>query len=118
MDERANADELSSLISQMGYDAPLINDQSNDVKQKNYESKKRDEALHWIHSTRKQVFINLIHNYDKNSCESSCNRIVVSTSRCGRDNPGSNPGYSILFLVSSIDRPRKAVCRPRIKISQ
>ena len=27
----------------------------------------------------------------------SCNRIVVSTSRCGRDNPGSNPGYSILF---------------------
>ena len=52
------------------------------------------------------------------SClETSCNRIVVSTSRCGRDNPGSNPGYSILFLVSSIDRPRKAVCRPRIKIS-
>ena len=57
MDERAHADELSSLISQMGYDAPLINDQSNDVKQKNYESKKRDEALHWIHSTRKQVFL-------------------------------------------------------------
>ena len=27
----------------------------------------------------------------------SCNRIVVSTSRCGRDNPGSNPGYSIFF---------------------
>ena len=24
-------------------------------------------------------------------------RIVVSTSRCGRDNPGSNPGYSNLF---------------------
>ena len=22
---------------------------------------------------------------------------MVSTSRCGRDNPGSNPGYSILF---------------------
>ena len=63
MDERANADELSSLISQMGYDAPLINDQSNDVKQKNYESKKRDEALHWIHSTRKQVFIELILIY-------------------------------------------------------
>ena len=63
VDERANADELSSLISQMGYDAPLINDQSNDVKQKNYESKKRDEALHWIHSTRKQVFIKLILIY-------------------------------------------------------
>ena len=27
----------------------------------------------------------------------SCNRIVVSTSRCGRDNPGSNPGYSNIF---------------------
>ena len=60
VDERAHADELSSLISQMGYDAPLINDQSNDVQQKNYESKKREEALHWIHSTRKQVFILII----------------------------------------------------------
>ena len=28
----------------------------------------------------------------------SCNRIVVSTSRCGRDNPGSNPGYSKFFF--------------------
>ena len=26
---------------------------------------------------------------------------MVSTSRCGRDNPGSNPGYSNLFLISS-----------------
>ena len=25
-------------------------------------------------------------------------RIVVSTSRCGRDNPGSNPGHGILSL--------------------
>ena len=34
--------------------------------------------------------------------KSSCNRIVVSTSRCGRDNPGSDPGYSRFFdtLVS------------------
>ena len=30
----------------------------------------------------------------------SCNRIVVSTSRCGRDNPGSNPGYSNVFNFS------------------
>ena len=29
----------------------------------------------------------------------SCNRIVVSTSRCGRDNPGSNPGYSKFFIL-------------------
>ena len=28
-----------------------------------------------------------------------CNRIVVSTSRCGRDNPGSNPGYSTCLLL-------------------
>ena len=27
----------------------------------------------------------------------SRDRIVVSTSRCGRDNPGSNPGHGILF---------------------
>ena len=31
----------------------------------------------------------------------SCNRIVVSTSRCGRDNPGSNPGYSIFSRKTS-----------------
>ena len=30
----------------------------------------------------------------------SCNRIVVSTSRCGRDNPGSNPGYSNCFILN------------------
>ena len=29
---------------------------------------------------------------------SCCNRIVVSTSRCGRDNPGSNPGYSTFYF--------------------
>ena len=27
--------------------------------------------------------------------EISRDRIVVSTSRCGRDNPGSNPGHGI-----------------------
>ena len=27
------------------------------------------------------------------SCSDSRDRIVVSTSRCGRDNPGSNPGH-------------------------
>ena len=26
---------------------------------------------------------------------------MVSTSRCGRDNPGSNPGYSSFFFLSS-----------------
>ena len=27
----------------------------------------------------------------------SCDSIVVSTLRCGRKNPGSNPGHSIFF---------------------
>ena len=31
--------------------------------------------------------------------QSSRDRIVVSTSRCGRDNPGSNPGHGRLMLV-------------------
>ena len=34
----------------------------------------------------------------------SCNRIVVSTSRCGRDNPGSNPGYSIFSGVQTLKK--------------
>ena len=38
---------------------------------------------------------------DRNLPLLSYNRIVVSTSRCGRDNPGSNPGYSNLFLRSA-----------------
>ena len=33
---------------------------------------------------------------------------MVSTSRCGRDNPGSNPGYSILFQFRQlIDRAKR-----------
>ena len=28
-------------------------------------------------------------------------RIVVSTSRCGRDNPGSNPGHGITTIAKS-----------------
>ena len=41
----------------------------------------------------------LMHLYIlKRQLSASCNRIVVSTSRCGRDNPGSNPGYSIIFF--------------------
>ena len=28
-------------------------------------------------------------------------RIVVSTSRCGRDNPGSNPGHGMPALLPS-----------------
>ena len=29
-------------------------------------------------------------------------RIVVSTSRCGRDNPGSNPGHGITTIAKSL----------------
>ena len=44
----------------------------------------------------------LMHLYIlKRQLSASCNRIVVSTSRCGRDNPGSNPGYSILLFSKS-----------------
>ena len=56
----------------------------------------------------------LIHNFEyleglqdlmdlyilKRQFSPSCNRIVVSTSRCGRDNPGSNPGYSKSFEIN------------------
>ena len=30
----------------------------------------------------------------------SRDRIVVSTSRCGRDNPGSNPGHAVVVIVA------------------
>ena len=29
----------------------------------------------------------------------SCDRLVVRTLRCGRSNPGSNPGHSTLFFL-------------------
>ena len=36
--------------------------------------------------------------------ENSRDRIVVSTLRCGRSNPGSNPGHGILFIdLSFVD---------------
>ena len=34
-----------------------------------------------------------IRNSDHGSCLHSRDRIVVSTLRCGRNNPGSNPGH-------------------------
>jgi hypothetical protein len=37
---------------------------------------------------------------DRRTCErAGRDRIVVSTSRCGRDNPGSNPGHGIMVAV-------------------
>ena len=36
-----------------------------------------------------------------NSCMRR-DRIVVSTSRCGRDNPGSNPGHGNAFISHGI----------------
>ena len=32
----------------------------------------------------------------------SRNRIVVSTPRCGRGNPGSNPGYGSIFILIKV----------------
>lgn len=34
------------------------------------------------------------------ACPSSRDRIVVSTLRCGRRNPGSNPGHGRIFLYT------------------
>ena len=33
------------------------------------------------------------------SCSGSRDRIVVSTLRCGRNNPGSNPGHGTFFFL-------------------
>ena len=33
--------------------------------------------------------------------------IVVSTSRCGRDNPGSNPGHGTFFYAATDGRNKK-----------
>ena len=37
----------------------------------------------------------LLNNLIVDSERAGRDRIVVSTSRCGRDNPGSNPGHGI-----------------------
>lgn len=39
------------------------------------------------------VVLNVHNFYSLSSASHSRDRIVVSTSRCGRDNPGSNPGH-------------------------
>ena len=36
------------------------------------------------------------------SSSSSRDRIVVSTLRCGRNNPGSNPGHGIFFSYYAV----------------
>ena len=38
---------------------------------------------------------------------SSRDRIVVSTLRCGRNNPGSNPGHGKMFFNSTAGKPLK-----------
>ena len=45
---------------------------------KKIEQSKTDDLLSWLM---------------QNSWSNGCDLIVVSTSRCGRDNPGSNPGH-------------------------
>ena len=39
-----------------------------------------------------------VNNRIADSERAGRDRIVVSTSRCGRDNPGSNPGHGITFF--------------------
>ena len=47
---------------------------------------------------------------------STClHRLVVRTSRCGRDNPGSNPGRDTFMMASKISfySSRRAIIDPR-----
>ena len=45
----------------------------------------------------------------------SRDRIVVSTSRCGRDNPGSNPGHgSVRCGVAIMAKPGKSFLFDRV----
>ena len=41
----------------------------------------------------------LLYNFFHWVIEARRDRIVVSTLRCGRNNPGSNPGHGIFFIV-------------------
>ena len=56
-EERENAHELTNLISQLGYEAPILSEEKNslDLEQKRYEMKIAEEKRVWVHTTRKQV---------------------------------------------------------------
>ena len=47
-------------------------------------------------------------------CEASPHRLVVRTSRCGRDNPGSTPGEDIICVASMNARPSPATNKPNL----
>ena len=49
-------------------------------------------------STRCRTF-HMISFYDQKVCTDCRDRLVVRTLRCGRSNPGSNPGHGSFFLV-------------------
>ena len=54
--------------------------------------------------------ITLSLNSGMDSCLYGRDRIVVSTSRCGRDNPGSNPGHGRAQLCVSVMACRLHFC--------
>ena len=51
-----------------------------------------------LDSLRKHFMKMVRHCCPEQQRVSGRDRIVVSTSRCGRDNPGSNPGHGILAV--------------------
>ena len=53
----------------------------------------------------------MFENCHKITERSGRDRIVVSTSRCGRDNPGSNPGHGTFFTPQPTEES-KSRARP------
>ena len=55
----------------------------------------------WRENSKKNVWqIYEIHNdVTSTSSVASRDRLVVTTLRCGRSNPGSNPGHGIFFIM-------------------
>ena len=55
-EERVNADELSQLIADMGYESPdlSVERHNTDIDKRRYEMKISQESRAWVHQTRKQ----------------------------------------------------------------
>ena len=94
-----------------------------DLRQSSIDTVKTDKCKHawyaddnWLqlisileqsggHTSPKDAVLSQWSNPKKVASQNSCmrrDRIVVSTSRCGRDNPGSNPGHGNAFICHSI----------------
>ena len=63
-------------------------------------SRWKDKTKERFLQTLFACIIVMLKNRRQSSGISGRDRIVVSTSRCGRDNPGSNPGHGMPALLS------------------